>query len=79
MIKKTKTDDTFDTFLAGMQESETTFAEIAHWYWELLEEYEGMDKALEIQEKRNDALENKCACLRNSQITKKMDMCNESG
>jgi len=77
MKNKIRPDETFDTFLAEIRENETTVAELAYWFWELLEEYEGLDKALELQEKRNESLEKKCACFRNSQITRTIGICDE--
>ena len=75
MTNKTEPDDTFDTFLVRIKENKTTVAEMAYWYWNLLEEYEGLDKALELLEERNDSLEKGCACFKNSQITQKIKVC----
>lgn len=71
MIDKTEPDDTFVTFLARVKENETTVAELVYWYWELLEEYQDLDKALE------KAKREKCICppKRNySKITRKMKL-----
>ena len=74
---KKKPKDTFDDFLARVKEDETTVAELTYWYWELLEEYEHLDKALEIQESKVETLKNKCACYKNSQMTKELKVCND--
>jgi hypothetical protein len=77
MTNRTKTDDTFDSFLARTKENKTTVAEMAYWYWELLESHQQNKKILEEQERSINSLEKSCACLKNSRITQKIKVCNE--
>ena len=55
MKNKIRPDETFDTFLAEIRENETTVAELAYWFWELLEEYENCAELKELLNAKNFA------------------------